>query len=537
MKVVQRIYGVFLKRPWLGYVLVFLLTLAIYGATQAHPSMRDPDSFYHARIAAMTMESGPVRDFPWLPYTTLSENFADHHFLYHIALIPFIAIWGPLAGTKIAAALFGALAILAVYTLMRTLRVRFPCVFALMLATLDNFMFRMNLAKTSSLSIIILMLGIVAMMRRKPWLLAPLAFIYVWTYAGWPILSVIAAAFLVSALVVRLLERRFKDRLIRPGNDPVSVGIKALVATVIGSAAGLVINPFFPANLKFYLAQIGHITVLNYSEVIKVGVEWYPYPFMAIVRQNGSLFFIATIVFALLVSALVWKKEAGSALRPFGRCNATAIVFIALLTTAFLILTLKSRRHVEYFIPFMMLLNAVMFTAVMRRVEFRKLWDAVFGRFLILGKLVAVLLIVIIPILAIRDANAIHSLFRGGPAWTRLQDVTDWMDGRVPEGDIVFHSNWSDFPALFYHAPEFRYISGLDPTFFYLQSPKLYEDWMTLRYGEYGDRTAEIVRERFGSDYIMIRRVGDESFEEAIESDPTLQLVYEDDEVRVYTGL
>jgi len=534
---IERIYGIFLSRSWLGYAVVFSLTLAIYAATQAHPSFIDPDSFYHAKMAQLTLEQGPVRDFLWLPFTTLADDFADHHFLYHVALIPFVTLWGPLAGIKAAAAIFGASAVTAAYWLMRTLRVRYSCVFALLLATLDNFMFRINLAKTSSLSMLILMLGIIAMMKRRPWLLAPLAFVYVWTYAGWPLLPVIAAAFLTSAGIVRLIERRHGARLIRPVGDPVHVGATAFVAVAIGSLAGLVINPFFPANLKFYLAQIGHIAMRNYSGVIDVGVEWYPFPFLELVGQNATLFLITALIVILAACAVVWAKEAGSRLKPFGRCEAAAIVLFPLLAAAFLVLTLKSRRNVEYFIPFMMLADAVVFTAVIRRTDFRALQQAVLGRFLVLPKLLTVLLFIIVPLLAVRDANAVIALYRGGTSWSYLEKVTAWMDGRVPDGETVFHSRWSDFPALFYRAPEYRYISGLDPTFLYLADPGLQAALAEMARGDYGDKTGDAIRERFGSDFILIRSEGDEALETALDSDHTVQRVYEDDEVIMYVSL
>ncbi len=537
MGIAGRIYEKFRARPWLGYVLVFSLTLAIYGLTQAYPSMRDPDSFYHAKMAVLTMEQGPVRDFPWLPFTVLADDFADHQFLYHVLLIPFISIWGPLAGVKAAAALFGAFAVLAIYWLMRVMDVRFPAVFALLLATTDNFMFRMNLAKTSSLSVIILTLGIIAMLKRRPWMLAPLSFVYVWMYAGWPLLPVLAAVFLVSAYVVRFVGRKWGGRFVAPGDGFTVVGLKSVGATAVGSLAGLMVNPFFPSNIRFYLAQIGHIALINYREVIDVGVEWYPYGFADLVGQNGLLFYVFVAAVALAICAVVWSKEAGSRLRPFDRREGTALVMMAALASVFLVLTLKSCRHVEYFMPFMMLLNAALFSAVLTRTDFRRLWDAIFGRFVLLPKLLAVLFFIFVPLLAVRDMNAVIDDHGRGIPWNRFKGVTDWMDGRVPDGATVFHTNWGDFPELFYYADGYRYISGLDPTFMYLRDKETYAVYRDVKDGVYGDRTGQIVRDAFGADHLLIRNGLDDKLEGALDSDPTMERVYEDDVLILYSGL
>jgi hypothetical protein len=43
----------------------------------------------------------------------------------------------------------------------------------------------------------------------------------------------------------------------------------------------------------------------------------------------------------------------------------------------------------------------------------------------------------------------------------------EWMRTHVPAGQVVFNTDWDDFPKLFYYDPTHAYVSGLDPTYLY----------------------------------------------------------------------
>ena len=54
------------------------------------PNLPDNDGFYHIKMAWLMRTEGLKPDFIWLPQSILNEeDFYDHHFLYHVALIPF----------------------------------------------------------------------------------------------------------------------------------------------------------------------------------------------------------------------------------------------------------------------------------------------------------------------------------------------------------------------------------------------------------------------------------------------------------------
>jgi hypothetical protein len=81
----------------------------------------------------------------------------------------------------------------------------------------------------------------------------------------------------------------------------------------------------------------------------------------------------------------------------------------------------------------------------------------------------------------------------------------EWIKANVPPGEMIFNTDWDDFPRLFFYDTTHVYVSGLDPTYLLDKNPelsKLYED-ITL--GRTED-PAPIIRDRFGARYIFTDR-------------------------------
>ena len=83
----------------------------------------DWDGYYHIRWSALLWESLssgrglPV--FDWLPLTVLNpSHYNDHHFLFHLAQIPFLWFFEPVMAAKVAAVVFGSLFIFTLFGLL-----------------------------------------------------------------------------------------------------------------------------------------------------------------------------------------------------------------------------------------------------------------------------------------------------------------------------------------------------------------------------------------------------------------------------------
>lgn len=242
--------------PLVLFILFFTGMAVIQFST---PHMPDNDGFYHIKFAWLMRTEGLKPDFPYLPMSILNgEDFYDHHFLYHVALIPFT--FGDLRlGAKWAAVTFSALAFTAVWYLLHRQKVPYAWLWALaLLGISEAFLYRMSISRAQSLSLGIMALGLAWMFEGKYKHLAVVSFLYVWMYNAFPLMILLAGCYTGA---VYLLEKRF---------DP-----RPLLYSSVGILAGLVFNPYFPNNLIFTYHHF--IAKLELAESIKVGNEWYPY--------------------------------------------------------------------------------------------------------------------------------------------------------------------------------------------------------------------------------------------------------------------
>src|SRR3989338_1290856 len=101
----RRVLEFFNRHSWIDYFAMAAFGLIFFGALEWSRIFADPDSFYHAKMASLMLKQGVVKNFPWLVFTDLPQIYTDHHFLYHLLLIPFVWKINPLVGIKIATVL------------------------------------------------------------------------------------------------------------------------------------------------------------------------------------------------------------------------------------------------------------------------------------------------------------------------------------------------------------------------------------------------------------------------------------------------
>ena len=171
----------------LGLVLFAVFFVAMAWVQFSTPDMPDNDGFYHIRLAEIMRTQGLKPEFPWLPLTILNpREFSDHHFLFHVGLIPFT--FGDLRlGAKWAAVFYASLAFLSIWWLLRGQQVPYAWLWAVgLLAVSEAFLYRMSITRAQSLSLAVLALGLHWMLKQRYHYLIALAFIYVWLYDAFP---------------------------------------------------------------------------------------------------------------------------------------------------------------------------------------------------------------------------------------------------------------------------------------------------------------------------------------------------------------
>ena len=100
---------------WIYGPLLFVLFIALMYLIQfSTKNLVGTDGYYHIKFSSLMRTEGLKPGFPWLPLTILNPGeFADHHFLFHVLLIPFT--FGDLVfGAKLASVLFASFAFLSI---------------------------------------------------------------------------------------------------------------------------------------------------------------------------------------------------------------------------------------------------------------------------------------------------------------------------------------------------------------------------------------------------------------------------------------
>src|SRR6266550_273141 len=291
----------------------------------------DFDGYYHIMWSRLLWEGMKAHHFPqfiWLPLTTLNpRDYVDHHFLFHVFQIPFTWFRDLRLGAKIASLVFAVLAVFSCYWLLVRYRIRFALVWLVaLLACSTPFLFRLNMAKAPPFAIIYLIIGIYFLFQKKYWLLLPLSFVFTLTYDMFVLL---VAAAVIWSIVVGWTERRFEWR--------------PIVFVLVGTLAGLVINPYFPHNLVLLYEHLKiKLTLGSFST--KVGHEWYPYT---------SWEFLGNSVVACIAMMVGYI-----AFDPADRKRAHYPLFFLIFSTLLMVMNARWRRIAEYWPPFAILFAA-----------------------------------------------------------------------------------------------------------------------------------------------------------------------------------
>jgi hypothetical protein len=485
----------------------------------------DFDGYYHIKWSRMLWEALRNRSFPpiftWLPLTTLNPNdYVDHHFLFHIFQIPF-TFGDARLGAKIASVIFASVAVLSCYWLLIYHRIRYvPVWLVALLACSSPFLYRLNMAKAPPFAIVCVIAGIYFLFKKKYWPLAPLGFIFT---LGYDMFVVLILAVIIWVAVIGWTERRFEWR--------------PLVWVLAGTAAGFVINPYFPKNLQLFYQHL-KIKLVTSDFSTKVGQEWYPYT---------SWEFIGNSVVACVAMVVGYI-----AFDPSDRKRAAHPLFFLIFSTALMIMTARWKRIAEYWPPF-----AVMFSAFALQPWLVGVRSSLTGlptdlleelqpfldrkepgpepiaedrnelvRIISASGIALLLGVVLLFNLRVTGADIKssepHDYYRAG---------AEWMRANVTGAQIVFNTDWDDFPRLFYYDPSHNYVSGLDPTYLFDRDPTLSKLYERITLGDEED-PGPIIRDRFGSRFVFTDNAHDKFFNNAIESG-WFDIVYEDTECTI----
>jgi hypothetical protein len=489
------------RKVWISKAKTILMPLAIWAGFMlflsliqfSTPNMPDNDGFYHIKLAFLMRTEGLKPQFPWLPLSILNQReFYDHHFLFHVSLIPFT--FGDLRiGAKLAAAFFASLAFLSAWNLLKNQRVQYASLWASgLMAVSEAFIFRMSITRAQSLSLAVLMLGLDLLLRKKLKSLAVLAFVYVWLYDAFPLLLIFAGIVTLSNWISHR-----------------SLDMSPLLYVGIGTILGMLVNPYFPHNLAFTIQHI--LPKLFETTAVSVGNEWYPYDTAQLLKNSPLA--LAAFASGALALGLSGKRMELRTLAAFG------------ITLMFGLMLLQSRRFIEYFPPFTLVFAAFAWSPVLEG------YAATTTHRIRRWLPAAILVVILIPGIWKTYSGARDSI-QTSKHYQTYAEASAWLAENTPAGARVFQTDWDDFPRLFFYNTHNTYLIGLDPTYMHIYNPELYERWVDVSRGKV-DHIARVVEKEFGASYI-ISDLRHQGFLEQAARDPALQEMYRDEYAVVY---
>ena len=545
-----------LEKTWnshhslLQYLLIILAAYFLFFWLQSSPVLSDPDSFYHAKIGQILPNGKILHEFPWLQFTTLKDNFTDHHFLYHIFLIPFVSLFpDPLAGLKFSVVVIGTMVFTVIFWFLKSNKVPFSFALTLILLAAGPYLFRANLAKAPILSLAVLIVGLQLMFRKKYIPLFFLSFFYVWLYGGWMLLGGAAVVYTIIDAIISPLRSQSEIRnpkfetnskfkfsnfktilyfvfwlfdivsyfVLRASN---LLNIKLLGIVFLGLLAGLIINPYFPDNIAFTWQQAVKIGLINYQNIIGVGGEWYPYKIFDLIGGLNLIFIIMVGSLAIFLATL--PKQTSKSL--------TLFVFTAI----FFILTLKSKRNIEYFTPFAILFSgfALRDGLQISRLALKNLIPESIVQKLTYGLIIGYIAVMAVPSAFKEIANTKRDLSSGTP-FAQFKGIGNWLKTNTPKGSIVLHSDWDESPVLFYQNDWNYYIVGLDPTFMYEYNKDLYWKWVNITTGKGVDDMTKVIKNELRVQYVLATS-DHQDMDKLFKNNEDFEKMYEDEEGKIY---
>lgn len=509
---------------WAQLALVLLAAAAVFTYLEAQPSFADPDSFYHIRLTTMLRDHGLLREFPWTQSSLYRNLFIDHHFGYHLLLLPFVSLFSSeFFGAKVATVLFASLTIALAALVMRRWRVPWWGLGALLLLTAGPFLFRLSQVKAPSVGVGVAIVGYYLIVERKIGWLFWWAWFFTWLYSAWPLLLVMAFVYVgVEALSELPRGLAAAWRCLTSRRNLALVGVIAA-----GCAVGLVTNPYFPVNLV-YLQQLFTMALVAYNKFIGVGAEWYPYnPFelAAAISYPLLVWLLATIVAVSTVRRQTLASRTTWAL---------ALIFLAY--------TLRARRQVEYLVPWLVLSSGLSLRdawsmwsrqAVVARWRTFASWlpQPVRSRF-VLGFLALYFALFVPAGLARGVWGAKQEVLAEGNSYTYLKGAAEWLKANAPPRAVVFQSDWGTFPELFYHNTQQYYLTGLDQTFMYEYNRDHFWQWVDTTTGKRHD-VYHVAHDTFGASYVLVERLNF-GLLAWVHRDPRFRRVYEDSEAFIF---
>ena len=516
------------KTPWRLLLLFwFLYALLLGWQIFSHTAFHSIDGMYHIRLARLYWEQGIFVDFPWMQFSIANEYWADHHFLFHIFLIPFS--WMELSsGLRWSSVFFGSTALVSCLAYLCAHRVRHVWIYGLLLMVCSSvFLFRISMPRAMSVALIFILASLWCLeTRRDKWLFV-LGFGFAWWYQTAVVLLPMA---LCAVFWRRLTTQQWEWR--------------PVLFTFGGVFVGFAVNPFSPDTFSFLFFHVFSVSKTS----VELGQEWYASSWRDLLWLNYP-----AVVMGFVATFWGLKRY---------RSLPIDIGILAIGALALALTTLRTTRMLEYAIPFIMLFSARVFDSLLfprkqviptpslegvendskqPQEQAAKDKDGQASKeqsqsTLSLSKLQR--FVMALFVLSFVAAGVYYQVDLHRKAFdVRHQNTRQaalWLKQHTPKKSIVFHTDWTGFSYLFFHNSHNYYISGLTPHFFHSWKPKLYALYRHVSSGR-SREPVSLIRKVFRARFVFLHaRSANFPLAMQLERSPRARRVYEDKHARVY---
>ena len=482
-------------------LVVFALAwLLFYDLQFTTPWISGYDGYYHIKYAWLLRENGIFQEFPWAQFSLWRDHFSDKEFLFHVLLIPFTFFADLATGVKHAAVVFAALFIANFNLVLRLHRVPLRYLWlALLLVAGDVLLYRLCLPRPHLLSMIFMPWLVHATVRQRYVLLAVLSFFYAQSYTAIHMPLVLGMIFCAGQLLMRE-----------------KISWQSLVVPTLAVLVSSLVSPFFPHNLVVFYVQNFELAwqQLFWKINLHQGTELKPMSTRYFFTYNLPLLlpFMGSLYLAVLHPSKVSRESK----------------HLLAMAAAFIVMTMISKRFVEYSYPIGLFFCACYCRDRWEGVNLRALWSQ--------AKLkTSACALLIVAIASASGAASYRNLHRdlNRTSPSRYEKAAQFLQRHTPADATIFTCDWDDAPELFYFNHRNRYMTFMDPLFMYSWSPEVWHIWTKVASGRAAEHTAKILFNYFKIKYGLCTR---EFYQlrQIIANDPNLHIIHEDKEVYVF---
>ncbi len=489
---------------------VLLCTGFMAWAQFSFEGLYDGDSYFHTRAARELARNGIERTFPQASVSTWSERYSDKDLAFHLLLVPFQA--GDrdedlVASGKRATVLVAFLLFAAIATALRLSAVRFaPLWILLFFSTHVAILGHLLAVRPHGLGVALLVLEAGLLVRRAGGPLLLLGAVHVYSHSSFPLLALLAGAFVAVALLRRE-----------------EVPWRTAGFAFGGIVAGSFVHPYFPNNLAVAWEQTVEVARNVWGETPQIPAELFGGELVAASTRDFLACFAGWAPAAVALAVALIRRSP--------RALSTEASALLVANSGLGVLSFLSARFFVFWMPLAVVLAGRLWTELAGGCSLRVLWIARRRDVLLAGTVLASILVAGQATGSVLDLRE-----RVRTLYTRSSErqAVEYLRAHAAPGELVYHNFWWDFSVLYHYRPDGRYVVALDPVFLFRHDPGKFDAMLRLFRGERRD-AHEVIAKQFRARWVYVSRSRRSvPFVDALDADPRFVRAYADADAMVY---